>query len=116
MRMKTAEKAACIITALSIVATVAVSYASGLRNPATPPEIFLSAPAEASRPPTDGLVNINTADADALSTLPGIGPALAQRIIAYRETCGAFIDTADIIDVTGIGLKTFANFKDKITV
>ncbi len=61
------------------------------------------------------LVNINTADAEKLATLKGIGPALAQRIIEYREQNGAFKTVDEIKNVRGIGDKKFATFKDKIT-
>lgn len=63
----------------------------------------------------DDLVNINTADAERLATLKGIGPALAQRIIDYREQNGAFKSVDDIKNVRGIGQKKFDAFKDKIT-
>lgn len=62
------------------------------------------------------LVNINTADAERLATLKGIGPALAQRIIDYREQNGAFKSVDDIKNVRGIGQKKFDAFKDKITI
>lgn len=60
-------------------------------------------------------VNINTADAEKLATLKGIGPALAQRIIEYREQNGTFKTIDEIKNVRGIGDKKFATFKDKIT-
>jgi len=63
-----------------------------------------------------GLVNINTADVNELDTLPGIGPALAQRIIQYRETNGPFNDIEDLKKVSGIGDKRFEDLKDRITV
>jgi len=62
------------------------------------------------------LVNINTADASQLDTLPGIGPALAQRIIQYREINGPFKNIEDLKNVRGIGDKNFANLKGKIIV
>jgi len=62
------------------------------------------------------LVNINTADAAQLDTLPGIGPALAQRIIQYRETNGPFQSIEDIKNVSGIGDKKFDDLKDLISV
>ena len=61
------------------------------------------------------LVNINTANAEQLETLKGIGPALAQRIIEYREQNSAFKSIDEIKNVRGIGDKKFAAFKDKIT-
>lgn len=70
----------------------------------------------ASSSSSSDLVNINTADAERLATLKGIGPALAQRIIEYREQNGGFKSIDEIKNVRGIGEKKFAAFKDKITV
>ena len=61
-------------------------------------------------------MNINTADAERLETLKGIGPALAQRIIEYREQNGAFQSIDELKNVRGIGQKKFDDFKDKITI
>ncbi|MDO4860183.1 MAG: ComEA family DNA-binding protein [Bacillota bacterium] len=62
-----------------------------------------------------GMVNINTAGSEQLQTLTGIGPALAERIISYREQNGAFMSIEEIKNVSGIGDKTFEKFKDRIT-
>ncbi|MFT4212751.1 MAG: ComEA family DNA-binding protein [Microbacterium sp.] len=64
----------------------------------------------------DGRVNINTADAAALDTLPRIGPALAQRIIDWREANGAFTSVDDLLAVTGIGDAILAGLRDLVTV
>lgn len=61
-------------------------------------------------------VNINTANEKELDTLPGIGPAMAQRIIEYRETEGAFQSIEDIKKIRGIGEAKFAKLKDKICI
>ncbi len=63
-----------------------------------------------------GKVNINTADAAALDTLPRVGPAMAARIIAWREANGRFNSIEDLMSVTGIGEKTFDGLKDLVTV
>ena len=60
-------------------------------------------------------MNINTAGSEQLQTLTGIGPALAERIISYREQNGAFMSIEEIKNVSGIGDKTFEKFKDRIT-
>jgi competence protein ComEA len=65
---------------------------------------------------TAGKININTATAEELDALPGIGPSFAQRIIEYRETNGAFKSIEDIVLVRGIGEATLAKIKDLITV
>ncbi|MHB1163497.1 MAG: helix-hairpin-helix domain-containing protein, partial [Minisyncoccota bacterium] len=62
------------------------------------------------------LVNINTADATTLDTLPGIGPSKAAAIVEYRQEHGAFVRTEDIQNVSGIGSSTFANIQSLITV
>lgn len=63
-----------------------------------------------------GMININTATAEQLDTLPGIGTTYAQRIIEYRQTNGGFKSIDEIKNVKGIGEKTFEKFRDKITV
>ena len=63
-----------------------------------------------------GLVNINTADEKELDTLPGIGPAMAKRIIEYRETEGSFQQIEDIKKIRGIGEAKFDKMKDKICI
>lgn len=63
-----------------------------------------------------GKVNLNTADAAMLESLPRVGPAMAQRIIDWRETNGRFSSVEDLLGVTGIGEKTFADLKDLVTI
>ena len=62
------------------------------------------------------LVNINTADETELQKLYRVGPAIAKRIIEFREQNGKFQSVEDIKKVRGIGSKTFEKMKDKITV
>lgn len=64
----------------------------------------------------DGRVNLNTADEAALDTLPRVGPALAQRIIAWREANGGFGSVDDLLSVTGVGEATLAGLRDLVTV
>lgn len=63
-----------------------------------------------------GKVNLNTADASALETLPRVGHALAARILAWRDENGRFSSVEDLMSVSGIGDKTFAGLKDLVTV
>ena len=61
-------------------------------------------------------VNINTADADTLTALPGIGRVLAERIVAYRQQNGSFRAIEEITKVEGIGEKKAEAILDLITV
>lgn len=73
-------------------------------------------PAAAPGLTAQGKVNINTADAATLETLPRVGPAMAARIIDWREANGRFAVVEDLMSVTGIGQKTFDGLKDLVTV
>ena len=64
----------------------------------------------------NGTVNINTASAEELQILKGIGPVTADKIVSYRESYGAFKTIEDLKEVNGIGEKTFADIKDDISV
>ncbi|MBE7551274.1 MAG: helix-hairpin-helix domain-containing protein [Anaerolineales bacterium] len=74
------------------------------------------APASSGAAAGGGLININTATLEQLDSLPGIGPAIAQRIIDYREKMGGFKVAEEITEVSGIGDATLAKIKDLITV
>lgn len=65
---------------------------------------------------TDGSININEATAEELETLNGIGPVTAEKIIQYRTEYGKFKTKEDLMEVNGIGEKTYAQIKDKIRV
>ncbi len=61
-------------------------------------------------------ININTAPEGDLERLPGIGPARARDIVAYREAAGPFATAEAVMEVSGIGEKTYAGIADYITV
>ncbi|MCL1788674.1 MAG: helix-hairpin-helix domain-containing protein [Defluviitaleaceae bacterium] len=85
-------------------------------------EVFIfaegSAPGASPGPPpqTGGLVNINTATLEQLQTLPGVGPVMAENIIAYRESVGGFASVDDLINVTRIGEATLERLRPLVTV
>jgi len=64
----------------------------------------------------NSLLNINKADSIELTSLPGIGPSKAQAIIQYREENGPFKEAKGLMDVPGIGTKTFEQLEELITV
>ncbi|MDD7718064.1 MAG: helix-hairpin-helix domain-containing protein [Eubacteriaceae bacterium] len=64
----------------------------------------------------NGLVNINIADSDGLQEIPGVGPSTAEKILAYRNSNGKFKSKEDLMNVSGIGQKTFDKIKDMITI
>ena len=66
--------------------------------------------------PSDDRVDLNTADQAALETLPRIGPALAERIIAWRDENGRFQSVDDLLAVPGIGEKLLAGIRDGVRV
>lgn len=61
-------------------------------------------------------ININTAGVDELTKLPRIGPKIAERIIAFREEHGGFKSVEELMNVQGIGQKTFEKLKDQIEI
>ncbi|WP_029264995.1 MULTISPECIES: helix-hairpin-helix domain-containing protein [unclassified Microbacterium] len=73
-------------------------------------------PGEVAPPPDDDRIDLNTADQAALETLPRIGPALAERIISWREENGRFASVDDLLAVPGIGEKLVAGLRDGVRV
>lgn len=61
-------------------------------------------------------ININTASVGQLTTLKGIGPKYAERIIQFREAHGTFKAAEDIVQIPGIGAKTLEANKDRIII
>ena len=76
------------------------------------------AAAKAATPsvPVTDVINLNTATAVQLATLPGIGPKAADLIVQYRQKNGSFKKVEEIMNVRGIGEKTFLKLKSRITV
>lgn len=61
-------------------------------------------------------VSLNTAAAEELETLPGIGPVLAERIVQYRQEYGPFESVDDLLRVEGIGEKTMEKLRDRVVL
>lgn len=66
--------------------------------------------------PASGKINLNTATAEQLDTLPGVGPSTAKAIISYRTKSGDFKKVADLMNVPGIGQAKFEAVRDLVTV
>ena len=97
------------LTLAIVAAAIAVSpiVASAQDKPA--------ASKAAAKPASTAPVNINTASAAELEGLPGIGAAMAARIVEYRQKNGPFKKIEDLMNVRGIGEKSFLKLKPLIT-
>jgi competence protein ComEA len=73
-------------------------------------------PAPAAAAVSTHIVNLNTASATEIAGLPGIGPKTADLIVQYRQKNGSFKKIEEVMNVKGIGEKTFLKLKDRITV
>ena len=140
MKLTKTEKAAILLTCLFLVFTLGVHWGAGrVRDSftistqseaparqtasdaaANTVETQREAPSDAAAADTSqeasGKININTAGADELMRLEGIGEKLAGRIIADREENGAFARIEDITRVSGIGEVTYMGICEDITV
>ncbi len=73
-------------------------------------------PSGAGAPTPPAVVDLNTADADALDTLPGVGPSTAAAILAYRDEHGAFSSVDELLEVRGIGEAKLEQLRPLVTV
>jgi competence protein ComEA len=100
-----------IATALAIGVTLVIALpalAANLQSQSPPP----AAAATTAKP----AINLNTATVDQLETLPGIGRKTAERIIEYRTKAGGFKRIEDLMNVKGIGEKSFLKLKPLVVV
>ena len=70
----------------------------------------------AAKPAPAGKVNINTATVEQLTTLPGVGPKLAARIVEHRQKAGGFKSAQELMNVKGIGEKNFEKIQGYLTL
>ena len=108
--------AGCTLVFLLAVCGLCFSEFAAGRNGSWSLETDRTAAADAVIPPEAGLININTASAELLTELPGIGSTLAERIVAYRENNGPFRYKSELLEVSGIGTGTYRELEDLITV
>jgi competence protein ComEA len=76
----------------------------------------VSVMAQKSTPAATEKINLNSATADQLQTLPGIGPAIAKSIVEHRTKVGKFNRIEEIMKVKRIGEKKFQKIKDRLTI
>ena len=111
---------AILCAVLALAGSVALLW--GNRKAATPSVQATVTPGGVHRPPPvvmptlapQGQVDVNTADAQALLALDGVGPALAEAILTERAQNGAFWYPEDLLAVKGIGEKTLAGFREQL--
>jgi competence protein ComEA len=96
-----------LIAAIAAIALSAPALSAQSKAPAPKP----TATATAAAP-----VNLNTATAEQLATIPGVGPKMAERILDYRTKNGGFKKVEDLMNVSGVGEKSFLKMKPLITV
>jgi comEA protein len=73
-------------------------------------------PTKAAQAASSDVINLNTASAAQIATLPGIGPKTADLIVQYRTKNGGFKKIEEIMNVRGVGEKSFLKLKSRITV
>jgi competence protein ComEA len=85
-------------------------------KPGAMPTPAIPATPTAPQPAKSNLINLNSATATDLELLPGIGPVLAKRIIEFRKSHGGFLNVQGLLEVKGIGDKTFKEISAHVTV
>ncbi|HKT46548.1 MAG TPA: helix-hairpin-helix domain-containing protein [Candidatus Acidoferrales bacterium] len=78
--------------------------------------LALAAAAGTTKKPPAAPVNLNTANADQLQTVPGIGPATAEKILQMRKSYGPFKSVDDLLAIRGIGKKRLEKMRKYLTV
>jgi competence protein ComEA len=94
-----------MMAAIAAIALSAPALSAQSKAPAPKPAATIAAP-----------VNLNTATAEQLATIPGVGPKMAERILDYRQKNGGFKKIEDLMNVSGVGEKSFLKMKPLITV
>ena len=104
-----------VLLMLLAVFAMAAIPAAAQQTPAEKPAKPAAAPAKLPAAPAT-IVNLNTATQAQLESLPGLGAKVAERILEYREKNGKFKKVEDLMNVKGIGEKSFLKLKPLLTV
>jgi competence protein ComEA len=110
--MKRSAMALIVVLALAGSMTTAAQRGQGNKPAARADVETKPAPALA----VGDVINLNTASATDIATLPGIGPKTAELIVQYRQKNGSFKKVEEIMNVKGVGEKTFLKLKSRLTV
>jgi len=105
-----------VVPAATASSLVASSPANGASDAAQVSTAARTGGSSKLKNPGEGVVNINTADAAELQRLPRVGPAMAERILTYRQQIGGFTSIEQLLDVKGVGEKTLAKWQPFVTV
>jgi competence protein ComEA len=102
----------------AIVAMAAIPVAAAAQQAAPPAKSAAAKPAKPAKATgsSTAVVNINTATQAQLESLPGLGAKAAERILEYRQKNGQFKKVEDLMNVKGIGEKSFLRLKPRLTV
>ncbi|MBE6968488.1 MAG: ComEA family DNA-binding protein [Ruminococcaceae bacterium] len=113
--MSRGEKIVLVLTAL-LLCTGFAFLLLGERDAGHYSISALPEPTESAAQEPGGRINLNTASAEELAQLPGIGPSRALDIVRYREENGSFRETADVMQVRGIGESVYKEMRELVTV
>ena len=122
MKAGAAQKVLLAVTALFVTFTLAFfigrsSVHAQITTERAPETLARELPAAESAPAEEAQkLELNRATQAELEALPGIGPVLAERIVAWRSANGPFVSAEQIMDVEGIGEKKFDELRDSIYV
>lgn len=94
-----------MMAAIAAIALGAITLSAQTKPPAQKAVAGAAAP-----------VNLNTATAEQLASIPGVGAKMAERIVDYRQKNGGFKKVEDLMNVSGVGEKSFLKMKPLITV
>ena len=116
MKLKNHEILIICVTAACILFTVGFFVGRGSAETTVQLQTIVEEKNEQNTENSLPKIDLNTADQEHLCTLPGVGEAIAERILSYREENGDFSSIEELKNVSGIGEKVFEGLRDRIAV